>query len=117
VSAVASARALVKPGGSIAVTVLTDGCQAPASSGPNRQLTALCVQLDAGVSQMTIALKHGKEFALGDLRGVALTMAGVGVGRFADAASTARAEELVEFWRTACVRANATRCVIGSAVQ
>lgn len=117
VSAVASARELVKPGGRVAVTVLTDGCQAPARSGPNRQLTDLCGQLNAGVSPLTIVARHWLEFALGDLRGVALTMAGVGVGRFADAASTLRAEELVGFWEAACSRAGAAQCVIGSAVQ
>ena len=117
VSAVASARELVKPGGRVSVTVLTDGCQAPARSGPNRQLTDLCGQLDAGVSPVTIVARHGLEFALGDLHGVALTVAGVGVGRFADAASTLRAEELVRFWEAACSRAGAGQCVIGSAVQ
>ena len=117
VSAVASARALVKPGGRVTVTVLTDGCQAPAPSGLNRQLTDLCGQLNAGVSPARIVARHRAEFALGDLRGVVLTMAGVGVGRFADAASTARAQELVGFWQGACRRAGAARCVIGSAVQ
>lgn len=117
VSAVTSARALVKPGGRVAVTVLTDGCQAPARSGPNRQLTDLCGRLDAGVPPATIVARHRAEFALGDLRGVVLTMAGVGVGRFADAASTARAEELVGFWQAACQRAGAAQCEIESAVQ
>lgn len=117
VSAVASARTLVKAGGRVAVTVLTDGCQAPAPSGLNRRLTDLCGQLTAGVSPARIVARHRVEFALGNLRGVVLTMAGVGVGRFADAASTARAQELVGFWQGACRRAGAAQCVIGSAVQ
>lgn len=117
VSAVSSARTLVKPDGRIAVTVLTDGCQAPAPSGPNRQLTDLCGQLNAGMTPATIRARHRAEFALGDLHGVVLTMAGVGVGRFAEAASTARAQELVRFWQAVCRRAGAARCAIGSAVQ
>ena len=37
-AAIAAGRSAVRRGGSISVTVLTDGCQAPAASGPNRKL-------------------------------------------------------------------------------
>lgn len=115
-AAVASGRQVVKPGEAVTVTVLSDGCQAPSRSGPNRSLTDLCGKLARGVSPQRILARAGDEFSFGDARGVTVTMKGVGVGRSRSAASTGQARRLVAFWRLICLRARASACVIGSAV-
>lgn len=113
-SEIAAARTIAVHGGSISVTVVSDGCQAPAATGPNRHLTDLCGLLGRGVGVGRILATHAAEFQLGDARGVSLRMEGLGVGRLADRASTARAQVLVRFWQTVCARAHAASCEIGS---
>jgi hypothetical protein len=113
-SQIAAARTIAVRGGSISVTVVSDGCQAPAATGPNRHLTDLCGLLGRGEGVERVLATHSAEFQLGDARGVSLRMEGLGVGRFADRASTARAQVLVRFWQTVCARAHAAACEIGS---
>jgi hypothetical protein len=115
-AAIAAGRSAVRRGGSISVTVLSDGCQAPAASGPNRKLTDLCGKLAHGASPEQILSASRGEFSLGKAHGVNLTMRGVGVGRFAADASSERAKRIVAFWRLACLQARASACAIGSAV-
>lgn len=115
-AAIAAGRASVKAGGRVTVTVLTDGCQSPARSGPNRRLTDLCGKLARGESPDRVLDGAPVEFSLGNASGVSLSMLGVGVGRFAVEASTARAERLVKFWQLVCQHAHASACVIESAV-
>jgi hypothetical protein len=113
-SAIAAARAITATHGSVSLTVLGDGCQAPAAAGPNRHLTDLCGLLARRVSVERILATHAAEFRLGDARGVSLRMQGLGVGRFAELASTARAQTLVRFWQAVCARAHAAACEVGS---
>jgi hypothetical protein len=114
---VANARSLVAPGGTATVTVFSDGCQAPSPSGPNRRLTDLCGLLAAGESPVRILKAHAAEFSLGDARGVAITMVGIGIGRNESAANTVFARKLVAFWMMVCKRAHARACQIGSALS
>lgn len=113
-SLVADARSLVAKHGKATVTVLTDGCQAPSSRGPNRSLTDLCGQLTHGMSALAVLRVSGSEFALGNAAGVRVVMRGVGVGRDPSAANTVRARRLVAFWELLCARAHAVSCEIGS---
>ena len=116
-SLITDVRSLVGPGGTTSVAVFTDGCQAPAPSGPNHNLTDLCQLLVSGESPARILGAHEVEFSLGDARGVTITMKGIGVGHNQNGASTTFARKLVELWVTACHRANARTCEIGSAVS
>jgi hypothetical protein len=114
---VANARSLVAPNGTATVTVFSDGCQAPSPSGPNRRLTDLCGLLAAGENPARILRAHAAEFSLGDAHGVAIAMAGVGIGRNESAANTVFARKLVTFWRMACEQGHARACQIGSALS
>jgi hypothetical protein len=116
-SLIADARSLVAPRGSASVTVFTDGCQAPAPSGLNRNLTDLCGLLASGDSPARILRAHAAEFSLGNAHGVTITMEGVGIGRNQNAASSTLARKIVAFWQLTCDRAKARACEIGSAVS
>jgi hypothetical protein len=107
----------VAPRGPASVTVFTDGCQAPAPSGPNRHLTDLCGLLASGESPAKILKAHASEFSLGDASGIAVSVRGIGIGRDENAANTVFARKLTTFWNTACRRARARSCQIGSAVS
>ena len=111
---IADARGLVKAGGAANVTILTDGCQAPASRGPNRVLTDLCGRLAHGESAAAILRGSRSEFALGSATGVRIVMRGVGVGGDPAAANTVRARRLVAFWALICKKARPASCEIGS---
>jgi hypothetical protein len=111
-TAVGRGRAAVRAVGAVVVTVLTDGCQAPAASGPNRDLTDLCGLLEHGVSVARILREHAAEFDLGNAHGVSLRIEGLGVGRFANRATTARSRALARFWLSVCLRADAS-CQVG----
>ena len=101
----------------LTVTVITDGCQAPARTGPNRHLTDLCRELARGMSIGQVLRQHPREFRLPDAtRRVTIVMKGVGIGRDPTAANTLQARRLVAFWQLVCSRAKARGCVIGSAV-
>lgn len=116
-SLVADARSLMARGGTGSVTLLTDGCQAPALTGPNRRLTDLCGLLASGVSPGQILRAHAAEFSLPDANGMTIAMRGVGIGRKQNAASTLFARRLAVFWATVCRSAHARTCRIGSAVS
>ena len=109
-------RSVVGPQGHVSVLALGDGCQAPAPSGPNANLTDLCRALRTGLKSDWILAHHHAEFSLGDARGVHLTLAGVGVSADAASASTVRAEKIVRFWQLDCRRSHAV-CSIRSAVS
>ena len=96
------------------VTIMTDGCQAPAATGLNRELTDVCGKLAAGKTIDAILAAHKVEFSLPDASGVTVVMRGVGVGRRPAAASTRLAATLIEFWMTVCRRAHAKACLVGS---
>lgn len=113
---ITAVRAMVKPGGQATVTVLTDGCQAPAARGPNRSLTNLCGQLANAKTVTSILSAHRLEFGLPYARGVTIVIRGVGVGRNPQFANTLSAEKLVGFWTTVCRRAHAHACLIGSSI-
>jgi hypothetical protein len=113
-ASISGLRSLVATGKPATVTVLTDGCQAPAHSGPNSELIDLCAKLTAGVTPAGLLRAHGRQFALPDARGVTIVMKGIGRGRSAAGANSAQGQRLTEFWRTACLRSNARACEIGS---
>ncbi len=113
---IADGKARTAPGGLLTVTVLTDGCQAPATSGPNRRLTDLCGALAGGTSAQRILQRHAAEFAIGRAAGATVVMKGIGVGGNPNAANSLQARKLVMFWQLVCHRAQAARCVIESSV-
>lgn len=113
-SLITHAKSVAAAKASVTVTVITDGCQAPATVGLNRELTDVCGMLAAGKSPEAILAAHAAEFSLPDATGVTIAMRGIGVGRRPAAASTRLAVTLVGFWSTVCQRAHAKYCVIGS---
>jgi hypothetical protein len=115
-SEIRATRSLMKPGGHATITTLSDGCEAPASTGPNRGLTDLCRALMHGKSMTWILRKHPQEFLLPSASTLTLAMRGVGVTRNAAAANTILAERLVTFWTRVCRTAHARACDIRSAV-
>jgi hypothetical protein len=112
----ADAKARVGDGGSVLVTTLTDGCQAPALSGPNRRLTDLCGAIGRGASGKAIVQRHPKEFAVGSAAGATIVMRGVGLGGNPRSSNSVQAQKLLGFWRLVCHRARPARCAIGSSV-
>jgi hypothetical protein len=116
-SEISTGRALIAPGGSVTVTVFTDGCQAPAKQGPNSRLTDLCGRLAKGQKASSILRARAEEFRLPDASDVvSIAMKGVGVGRNPAAANTLFARKLVEFWTLVCIHAHARACRIESGV-
>jgi hypothetical protein len=113
-SLITHAKSVAAAKASVTVTVITDGCQAPATVGLNRELTDVCGMLAAGKSPEVILAAHAAEFSLPDATGVTIAMRGIGVGRRPAAASTRLAVTLVGFWSTVCQHAHATACLIGS---
>ena len=113
-SLIAHARSVAAAKATVTVTVITDGCQAPATIGLNRELTDVCGMLAAGKLPETIVARHAAEFSLPDATGVTIAIRGVGVGRRPEAASTRLAVSVVGFWTMVCRRAHAAACVIGS---
>lgn len=111
---IGDARSVVTGGARVTVTLTTDGCQAPATAGLNRQLTDLCGTLAAGTSAAAILAAHPGEFSLPNATGVTVVMRGIGVGGRPQAASTRLAGQLVAFWTSVCRRAHAAACLIGS---
>ena len=109
------ARSLSVGGAQATVTVITDGCQAPARTGPNSTLTDLCGKLAAGRTPTEIVRARPAEFRLPNARGVVtVVMKGVGVGRWSERTNSVRVMQLVRFWRSTCVKAHARACVVGS---
>lgn len=116
-SEISVSKETVRPGGSATVTVLSDGCQAPAKRGPNHGLTDLCGRLAKGQSASSILRAHAEEFRLPDASEVSVVMLGVGVGRNAEAASSVFARRLVGFWTVVvCRRAHARSCLVRSSL-
>jgi hypothetical protein len=113
-SLIENARSVTTDGARMTVTIMTDGCQAPATTGLNRGLTDVCGKLAAGKTIDAILAAHEVEFSLPDASGVTVVMRGVGVGRRPAAASTRLAATLIEFWMTVCRRAHAKACLVGS---
>jgi hypothetical protein len=113
-SLITHARLIVRSGGPATVTLITDGCHAPASSGPNKTLANVCGKLEGGLTSQQILRAHPSEFVLPSAAGVTVVMKGVGVGRRPDAASSVRARKLISFWALVCRKARARRCDIGS---
>src|SRR5581483_5393796 len=116
-SEISTGRALVAPGGTVTLTVFTDGCQAPATKGPNSRLTDLFGPFSTGQTVASILQARSDEFLLPDASGVMVVMLRVGVGRNPEAANTLLARKLVSFWTTVCRRAQHVKaCRIGSGV-
>lgn len=113
-SLIENARSVATDGARMTVTIITDGCQAPATSGLNRQLTDVCGMLAAGKVASSILDAHQDEFTLPDASGVTVVMRGVGVGRRPEAANTRLAKTLVGLWTIVCRHAHAKACLIGS---
>jgi hypothetical protein len=113
---IADGKARIAHGGSLTMTMLTDGCQAPATSGPNRRLTDLCGALARGRSTKTILRHQPAEFAIGRAAGATIVMKGIGLNGDASSSNSLQAEKLIMFWRLVCHRAHARQCVIGSSV-
>jgi hypothetical protein len=115
-SLIADGKTRTGRGGSLTVTVLTDGCQAPATSGPNGRLTDLCGALTRGRSAQAILRRHPGEFAIGDATAVVLVMKGIGLGGDPNDSNTLQTRKLIMFWQLVCRQAHARQCVIGSSV-
>jgi hypothetical protein len=113
-SGIAWLKTIVRPGGQMTITTLSDGCQSPAARGPNHRLTNLCAQLSKGKSPPAILRAHAAEFDLGSAQGVTVALRGIGVGRNPRFANTLFAEKLIGFWALVCRRAHARACQIGS---
>lgn len=116
-SEILAAKSTVGPAWKAAVTILTDGCQAPAARGLNRRLTDLCLLLARGVKPAVILRAHEEEFSIGDARNVSVAVLGIGVGRDLSGSSSILAARLVAFWTlVVCKRAHPASCSVRSVV-
>ena len=116
-SLIVDARSHVRSGGTATVQLITDGCEAPSSRGPNRALTDLCGKLAHRMSAESVLRAHPDEFGVGDARGVSVVMEGVGIGRDPGAANSVFAARLAGFWRIVCTLARSQACRIGSSLS